>query len=291
MVKYYKRMIVLASTTDKIQLVLTNAVTTTELNCVVSYRDTTSTSISPLRNVILSNGITPIDLVSSPSASTQRIIDYISVYNTDTSIAEITIKFVDNLTSYRLFVCRLAPGEKLEYQEGKGFKVISNGYSIKVLNSFSGSPINSGFNMFKLNSDIINSPSVANSYKDITTLSFPVNSGKKYYFRFMFIYDSNATTTGSRFNVYGSSANGLLSYQTRNTLNSTTESVLYGNVIYNVITASNATSAATSANNCLIEGFLYADESGIITPSFACEAVGGTITVKAGSFLQYQEVL
>ena len=101
-------MIVLASTTDKIQLVLTNAVTANQLNCVVSYRDTTSTTITPLRNAILTNGITPIDLVTSPSALTQRIIDYISVFNTDTGIAQVTISFIDNLTSYRLFVCRLA---------------------------------------------------------------------------------------------------------------------------------------------------------------------------------------
>ena len=284
-------MIILTSTTDKVELVLTNPITTIELSCVVSYRDTTSSTITPFRNVISSNGITPIDLVSSPSSSTQRIVDYISVYNTDTSIAEATISFVDNITTYKLFICRLAPGEKLEYQEGNGFKVLSNGYSMKISSVFAGSTLNSGFNMFKLTTDITNTPTIANTIIDIPNLSFPVNIGKTYYFRYVLNYDSDATTTGSRFNIYGPSANSLLSFQTRNTLTSTSTSILYGSISYNSITTSNASSAATTGNNCIIEGFLTADVTGLITPSFACEVGGGTIIVKSGSFVQYQEVL
>jgi len=284
-------MIILTSTTDKIELVLTNSVTTNELSCVVSFRDTTTNSIVPVRNVILSNGITPISLVTSPSSSTQRVVDYISVFNTDTSVAEVTISFVDNTTSYRLFVSRLASGDKLEFQEGYGFKVTSNGYSTKTSNTFAGSTLNSGFNMYKLTTDISNSPSVANTIIDIPNLIFPVNIGKTYYFRYVLIYHSDATTTGSRFNIYGPSANTLLSYQTRNTLNSTSTTNLYGSITYNVVTASNATSAATSGNNCIIEGFLTADVTGFVTPSFACEVGGGTITIKAESFVQYQQVL
>lgn len=284
-------MIILTSTTDKVELVLTNPITTNELSCVVSYRDTTSSTIVPFRNVVSSNGITPIDLVSSPSSSTQRVIDYISVYNIDTSIAEVIISFVDNVTTYKLFKCRLAPGEQLEYQEGNGFKVISNGYSLKISSVFAGSTLNSGFNMFKLTTDITNTPTIANTIIDIPNLTFPVNIGKTYYFRYVLFYDSDATTTGSRFNIYGPSANSLLSFQTRNTLTSVTTSALYGSISYNVFTTSNTSSAATTGNNCIIEGFLVADVTGLITPSFACEVGGGTIIVKSGSFVQYQEVL
>lgn len=284
-------MIILTSTTDKIELVLVNQVTTNELSCFVSYRDTTTTSITPLRNVALTNGTTSVDIVTSPSSSTQRIVDYISVFNNDTSNNEVILNFVDNITVYRLFTCKLAPGEKLEFQEGKGFKVISNGHSLKTISVLNGTTLNSGLNLFKLVNDVSNSPLIDNAILDLPLLSFPVEKGKTYYFRFILIYTSDATTTGSRFNIYGPSSNTLLSFQTRNTLTSTSESVLFGSVVYNGILSSNASSASTAANNSIIEGFLTADVTGVVTPSFACEVTGGSITIKSGSFVKYQQVL
>jgi hypothetical protein len=289
--QFNKFMIILTGTTDKIQVVLTNTVTANQLSCFASYRDTTSTTITPSRNVLLTNNTSAVDLVDSPGASTQRVVDYLSVFNRDNSVAEITINFVDNLTSYRLFVVRLAPNEKLEYQEGYGFKVISNGYSVKQTTSIDTPSLNSNLSMFVLKNDINLTPTNANTRLDVPSLTFPVIANKKYYFRFFIFYTSNATTTGSRFNIYGPSSTSLINYQTFNTLTLTTITSLLGQNDYLYTTASNASSANINGNTVTIEGYINPDVDGFVIPSFACGVASpGSITVKSRSFIQYQQI-
>ena len=291
-------MIILDSTTDKIQVLLSAAVTTTELSCFVSYRDTTSTTITPIRNVSLTNGITAVDLVTSPASSTQRVVDYLSVYNTDTSIAEVTVRFADNITYYKLAVIRLSPGEKLEYQEGEGFKVVSNGYATKTIMTYDGSITDSGFNMLKLNSDVIGNGGNANSgfRLSLTNLAIPVKALSVLYFRFFFLYDSNATTTGADFRINGpttdflSSTQAFHSYQGEFATTSTSVTLALGINTYNFANTV-ATTAATSGNTAVVEGFIKTRADGLLIPDFIVEAgAGQSITVKAGSFVQYQNV-
>ena len=104
-------MISLTSTTDKIQVILDSSVTTNQLNCLAIYRDTTTTGITPSRNVTLTNDTTSVDLVNSPSSSTQRLVEYISIYNSDTNGASITIRFSDNGTYYTLYKSILSVGD------------------------------------------------------------------------------------------------------------------------------------------------------------------------------------
>ena len=292
-------MIILNSTTDKVQVFLTSAVTTTELSCFVSYRDTTSTTITPIRNVTLTNGISSVDLVGSPAASTQRIVDYLSVYNNDITMAEVTVRFVDNVTYYKLCVLRLAPGEKLEYQDGEGFKVISNGYSIKTVTTYDGSTTNSGFNMLKLNTDVVGdgANSVSTFAKPLTNLAFPVKATNTYYFRYFFIYNSNSTATGATFRINGpspdfiSTTQSKLSYQSESSLTATAIGVLFGSTTYNTGTVT-ANTASTSGNTAILEGFIVTRADGVVLPELLVEnGAGATITVKAGSFIQYQQVL
>jgi len=291
LVKFINRyMIILSNTTDKIQAVLTNAVTTNQLSCLAVYRDTTSTSITPLRNVLLTNGVTPVDFVGSPASSTQRVIDYLSIFNRDTAVAEVTIRFVDNVTNYRLFVVRLAPNEKLEYQEGYGFKVISNGYSIKQTTTFDSPTTNTNLSMFVLKNDITLSPSVANAYLDIPSLTFPVVANSKVYFKFFIIYTTDNTTTGTRFNILGPSASGLITYQTFNSLTSTSITIATGQNTYLNVTSSNATSANKDGNTVNVEGYIYPDTNGIVIPSFGCEVSLGSVTIKSNSFVQYHQI-
>lgn len=125
-------MIVLTQTTDVIQVVLGGAVTTNQLNCLANYRDITTSAYTPGRTVTNTNGTTAVNLVPSPGASTQRVVDFLSVFNRDTANAEVTVRFSDNGTFYTLFQAVLAPNEKLEYAEGDGFKVLNTAGSIKT---------------------------------------------------------------------------------------------------------------------------------------------------------------
>jgi len=42
-----------------------------------------------------SNGATDVEMVAAPSASVQRMVNYITVYNKDTAAATVTVKLVD----------------------------------------------------------------------------------------------------------------------------------------------------------------------------------------------------
>lgn len=126
-------MIILSQTTDKLQVVLQGAITTDQLQCVVSWRDRTSTTFIAGRSTSVTNNTTQVIIANSPAASTQRIIDFISLYNSDTTTAYATITYNDNGTLYILWAGFLEVGQYLNFVEGFGWSV-SDGY--KSIKSF-----------------------------------------------------------------------------------------------------------------------------------------------------------
>lgn len=128
-------MIILTETTDTLQVVLAGAVTTNQLPCVASWRDITTTAYTPGRTVTNTNSTTDVSIVGSPALSTQRVVDYFSIYNNDTVISNVTIKFDANGTEYILYKGDLPVGSTLVYQDGMGFQVYETqayGYTLSV---------------------------------------------------------------------------------------------------------------------------------------------------------------
>ena len=194
-------MIILSNTTDTIKAVLAGSVTTNQLQCVASYRDNT-TSLLPNRSVVLTNNTTAINLVAAPAASVQRIVDYISIYNNDTTSANIRIYFDANGTSYNLFQVTLASLEKLEYNDKKGWVILNNNGGVKTGygfydNSYNlNSPIDQiGYNTTVLNRNIVINPT-NNTLVEIPELSIPLLSGKQYYVK-AYIRISNQNSSNS----------------------------------------------------------------------------------------------
>ena len=120
-------MLILTATTDKIQLLLGAAVAANQAQCMASWRDVTTSAYTPGRTVVNSNSTTDVDLVGSPGESTQRVVDFISVYNADTSPVLATIKFDANGTEYILWSGYLLTGQSVYFIEGVGF-VLSPDY-------------------------------------------------------------------------------------------------------------------------------------------------------------------
>jgi len=282
-------MIILTNTTDKIQVKLDTTVTTNQFRCFASYRDTTTTSIVPVRNVLNTNNTTYVDLVDSPAASTQRIVDYISIYNSDTANKTVTISFNDNGTLYELFVTTLAPCEKIEYQEGLGFKVMSNAGSVKTSLNQGNNPASSTLNAVILGSDVINNNAVANTIQDVTGLSFPVLASKAYYFKFYINYSAALTTTGSRFSISGPSFTSLC-FMSEYSLAATTTTRNANSIAYDLPAASNASSGQLVGNNAVIEGYIIPSVNGTVIARFASEVLSSAITAKAGSVCFYQQL-
>lgn len=287
-------MFILTATTDKLQVILDGAITTNELKCYASYRVIKTLSgigkeFTPARNFIATNGATEVDLVGSPSADYQHVVDYLSVFNSDTANAVVTINFNASGTLYPQFKVTLGTGEKLEYQDGQGFRVFNTSGAVKTAVNQANNATSSSFSVAVLGADVINNNAVANTIKDVTGLSFAVTAGKKYWFRFIIQYTAAATTTGSRWSVSGPT--GTIRYGSRYTLTATTETIGASGVSsFDSPAASNA-SSVVAANIATIEGFFEPTADGDLIARFASEVTASAITAKAGSIVQFQEVL
>jgi hypothetical protein len=283
-------MLILTSTTDNIQVKLAGSITTNQLNCFTSYRDTTTTSITPGRNVSNTNNTTAINLVSSPSASTQRIVEYLSVYNSDTVNATVTVQFSDNGTIYELIVVTLSTGEKLEYQEGFGFACLDRYGALKNESVYETTNYASSFSTTILGTDVTNNNAVANTIADITGLSFSVTSGKNYYFRFVIPYTSAATTTGARFSVSGAAAT-FLNYYVQFPNAATTNNTFTGNITFDSpANASTGTPIITNPQIAVVEGIYKPSANGTLIGRFASEVAGSAIVAKAGAIVYYKQL-
>jgi hypothetical protein len=283
-------MIILSETTDNLQVVLGGAVTTNQLQCFTSWRDRTSTTFVAGRTVINTNSTTDQTIAAAPAASTQRVIDYISIYNNDTVNATVTIKIDANGTEYILFKTALATGEKIEYHEGQGFKVIANSGAVKQSINQGANASTTGITAVVLANDVVNNNATLNTMQDVTGLSFSVTAGKSYYFYFVIRYTSAATTTGSRWGVNcsaGAATNlAMISEYTLTATSSTRNAQIQA---FDSPAASNATSAA-GVNIALLEGHFTPTADGTFIARFASEVANSAITAKAGSVCYYQQL-
>jgi hypothetical protein len=283
-------MIILSNTTDKIQVVLGATVVSAQMQCYASFRDTDEgTTLVPGRGVINTNNTTPVDLIGAPGAGIQRGIDLISVVNTDTGPGQVSVLYNANSTTYTLAKFTLAVGEKIEYTGANGWRVFANSGAVKQSINQGSSPVSSDLNRAVLANDVTNNNAVANTIQDVTGLSFPVVSGSIYYFKFFIKYTSASTATGSRWAVNGPTFSDL-TVRSVYSLTSTTQTV---NTVtaYDTPSAVSANSGTTAGNWAIIEGFITPTANGDVIARFASEVQNSAIVAKAGSFVEYIQLV
>lgn len=126
-------MLILASTTDKIEIVLGGAVSANQLHFNASFRDIGFTGSAetflPGRWFGVTNNTTDASVIPSPGADTYRVIDYMSVYNADTAAATVTIKYDANGVERILWKVVVASTQVLQYTDGAGFQLLPLGGS------------------------------------------------------------------------------------------------------------------------------------------------------------------
>lgn len=125
-------MIRLDNVNRKVQIVLSGAITTSQLPVMVMYSDRTSTAYSGAAQLANTNSTTAVDICAAPAASTIRDIDYISVRNSDTVAATAIIRYNDNATLYTIVTVTLAVGDQLVYVHGDGWRVVDSTGQTKV---------------------------------------------------------------------------------------------------------------------------------------------------------------
>lgn len=283
-------MIILTSITDSIKIKLSGSVITRQLSCFASYRETTSTTLTPGRNTTTTNNTNLVDLVGSPPPSTQRVIDYLSVYNDDTAESIVTIFFDENGTQYELCVTALSSGEKIEYVEGKGFQSFDINGCLKKSISSQYNSTNVPWELVVLSNDVINNNAVANTIADITGLSFPVTGGSVYWFQFWIPYTSAAAATGCRFSINSAATITSLFYTSKYSLTTTTQTINQGLSTFDSPATTSGSSPATLVGIATIEGVIIPTNSGTVIARFASEVANSAITAKAGAFVKYKLV-
>ena len=283
-------MIVLTNTTDTLQIKLGGNVTYSQLHCFASYRDTTTTSITPGRNALITNNTTAVNIVAAPSASTQRSVEYLSVYNSDIVNSTVTVQFNANGTTYEISVVTLGPGEKLEYDEGFGFAILDKNGALKNESVYESTNYTSSFSYVILANDVVNNNAVANTIADITGLSFSVTSGKTYYFKFSISYTSASTATGARFSINGPAIT-FLSYYTQFPNSAVAYNAYTGLTTFDSpATAGTLTPVAGPPQVAMIEGIFKPAANGTLIGRLASEVANSAITAKAGSIVYYKQL-
>ena len=130
------------------------------------------------------------------------------------------------------------------------------------------------------------STSSVTSLVDIPNLSFNVTAGITYRFYATIPFTSSNQTNGSRWTINGP-ATSFLSYTSRYTFSSNSETYNYSNT-YNFPNSANNNSNAAGGNLAIIQGMITPSVNGTVTVRFASElAAPDNITVKKGATLEY----
>lgn len=117
-------MLRLDTTTRKLQIVLAAAVATNELPVFVCYSDKSASTYIGAPQRSASSGATAVDICGAPAASVVRDVDLITVVNSDTASATVTLRLDDNGTYATLFKATLEPGDQIGYTHGQGWKTL-----------------------------------------------------------------------------------------------------------------------------------------------------------------------
>ena len=291
-------MIVLDSTTDNLQVVLNAAITTNQLQCVSSRRDITTTWYTPGRTVTNTNSTTDVNLVWSPAASTQRVIDTVSIYNNDTVVAYVTVKLDANGTERILTRVPLAAGERLEYSKKWWRSTVPLG-SIKInTKADTGTSMGSWLRCKVMSWDQVIVSTTGNNMVELQWLKFKMDHASIYHVKLFLAYTMSSTSDGIVLGTlcpFTSTASVRMFLRLLVPTSTTAESMRFPNWTIAQQPATFTTSASTAGNICILEWYVWSTDtlSSFWDVSFwmGNDTTNGTLTVKKWSILYYEEVI
>lgn len=282
--------IVLSTTSDILKL---STSSTADVDFHAAWIDFDGTSSVPGSSTVISASIqTGATFVASPSGSNKRTVKTVTVRNKHAATANtITLIHTDGTNAPELVKFTLDAGDSLHYNEHNGWQAYDGTGKAKIRNDCKAGtmPSTGGeIKMVVLASDVADS-SGANTYTNLTAMSFDVQDGKVYWFRFFGCYTAAATATGSAWSINGPASPTYLRYKSEYSLTTTSRTINEGVAAYDTPATANGTSATTGSNQVWIEGFIQPSADGTVIVRFATEVNGSAITCKAGSVLFWQE--
>lgn len=287
-------MILLASTSDELRLTC-NSAASVDVHATWTDFNTTTQAVTPGRTNTQITSTSPTTIVGSPGANTVRTIKTFGVRNKHAT-APTNVILVHRATGpvdSEIIESILPPGASFHYDEHLGFTQVMppDGPRKVISNSQFRAPTIGDLYCTVLSFNISNSNATANRLMDVPNLAFPVMEDHRYWFRYVLQYQVTATSTGSRWTIYGPGSVTALRYKSELSLTTTTKSNLEGSSTYDSPAASNASSAATVANIAIVEGFIDMPTSdGLVFPRFASEVAGSLVLLRKGSMVHWQRM-
>jgi hypothetical protein len=115
--------LVLDATDEVIRAYLGEAITTTQVNYTLHYADVNSSGLIEGNNVSVSNGVTAVDILSAPAASTRRVIKDLTVYNRDSVTHVVYLMLRKASTDYIFKKITLLTGENWSLSQGNTYEI------------------------------------------------------------------------------------------------------------------------------------------------------------------------
>lgn len=123
------------SSLDTIDLILSASVTTNQLQVSVYYNAITTASAIPVSNFTISNGTSSVNIVPAPAIDTQHLLKYCNIFNSDSVASSITIRGNYNGTNRNVFETILQVNEYVQYTQKSGWKVFDKDGCVKTENN------------------------------------------------------------------------------------------------------------------------------------------------------------
>lgn len=182
-------MLLLASTSDKLQVVTDAAVA---VDVHASYADYATGTVTLGRKNTAISTATTTDVVTSPGASTVRNVKYLSVQNKHASSSvNIIVRHTDGTTAIDLYNVLLKAGEKCAFIDGDGFRVTDSEGRVKS------AVADASVILKAMSSDQSNSTTTPTEVTELTVGTATGTFVFQYYIR----YQAAATTTGVKFGL------------------------------------------------------------------------------------------
>jgi hypothetical protein len=117
-------MLILASTTDKLQVVTES---TGAINVHASYLDNVAGSVNPGRQNTVISVVAITDVVAAPNSGVQRNVKTLHVNNSGTTNNTVTVQHTDGTVVAKMHRMLLPPDQTLQYIDEVGFLLASGG--------------------------------------------------------------------------------------------------------------------------------------------------------------------
>ena len=242
----------------------------------VSYEDRKghAPSTGGRKNTAITAAATTTVLEGPSGGSNERQITVLNIRNIDVTSNTVTVKHNDGTNNVEVYKIVLVAGAQVQWTEQHGWQLVTT--------------LPSGATLYTAPADVVNS--AADTLADFTGLTHTVEAGDKYYFRAVCHFSADATTSGSRWTINGPAATAASTgYTSAYSLTATTETKNHGLAAVQLPAAANASSAATTGNIAVVEGFYTPSTAGTFAIQFAAEA--GTITGLKGSTLEIMKIV